>query len=94
MEGIDHPGLPLRALVLNPGRVKSSAFSVEYQSGLLGGVAVLRGQASIASQKGWKGRLYRNRAPTLKPVDIKAVPYYAWDNREPGEMCVWLRAGG
>jgi len=22
---------------------------------------------------------------------VTAVPYYAWDNREPGEMRVWIR---
>jgi hypothetical protein len=23
-----------------------------------------------------------------------AVPFYAWDNRAPGEMCVWLGQSG
>jgi DUF1680 family protein len=26
----------------------------------------------------------------IKAGDITLVPYYAWDNREPGEMAVWL----
>ena len=29
---------------------------------------------------------------TGKPVT--AVPYYAWDHREPGEMAVWVRQDG
>ncbi|WP_348631225.1 hypothetical protein [Mesorhizobium sp. M7A.F.Ca.CA.001.04.2.1] len=24
---------------------------------------------------------------------MTAIPYFAWDNREPGEMLVWLRDG-
>jgi DUF1680 family protein len=27
----------------------------------------------------------------MKPLKVRAVPYYAWDNREPGEMRVWIR---
>ena len=27
----------------------------------------------------------------MEPAYIKAVPYFAWGNREPGEMLVWLR---
>ncbi len=26
----------------------------------------------------------------MKPVDITAIPYYAWANREPGAMQVWI----
>ena len=25
-----------------------------------------------------------------QPVRFQAVPYFAWDNRGPGEMVVWL----
>jgi DUF1680 family protein len=26
-------------------------------------------------------------------VPLTLVPYYLWDNREPGEMMVWLAEG-
>lgn len=29
--------------------------------------------------------------PALEPVRLTFVPYYAWSNRSPGEMLVWLR---
>ena len=35
--------------------------------------------------------LYRTEPPAKRPVRIRAVPYYAWDNRDPGEMLVWVR---
>ena len=48
----------------------------------------------------WPGRTRRRTgrpasiAPTRRPrtqTKLTAVPYFAWDNREPGEMLVWLR---
>ena len=36
--------------------------------------------------------LYANSAPEKIPCEIKMIPYYAWDNRTPGEMLVWLRS--
>jgi DUF1680 family protein len=41
----------------------------------------------------WKaGELYREatEATSLKPIEIKLVPYYAWGNRGDTEMSVWL----
>jgi uncharacterized protein len=93
VEGVDHPGLSLAAIQLTPKRAGSNGFAVEYRDDLLGGVVVLRGQARLASHKGWERRLYRNRAPVMKPIEIVAVPYYAWDNRDAGEMRVWLQTG-
>lgn len=93
LEGVDHPGLPLSTLMLNPKQVISNDFRVEYRPDLLGGVMVLNGKASFASQKGWERILYRSRAPVLEPAEIMAIPYYAWDNRESGAMRVWLQAG-
>ncbi|MBL8654166.1 MAG: hypothetical protein JNJ97_08185, partial [Alphaproteobacteria bacterium] len=41
--------------------------------------------------EGWGQDLYRQAPVARKPSAIKAVPYYAWDNRDKGEMLVWLR---
>ncbi len=57
----------------------------------LPGMTVLRGQAQRLSTEGWNGSLYRMDAPPPVTVPITAVPYFAWDNRAPGEMRVWLR---
>jgi uncharacterized protein len=37
--------------------------------------------------------LYSLAPPNTVPCEIKMIPYYAWDNRAPGEMLVWLRHG-
>jgi uncharacterized protein len=37
--------------------------------------------------------LYSLTPPSTIPSEVKMIPYYAWDNRAPGEMLVWLRHG-
>jgi uncharacterized protein len=41
----------------------------------------------------WGAALYRTSPPAAKPANARFVPYPFWDNREPGEMLVWVRAG-
>ena len=36
-------------------------------------------------------KLYRTlQAPALERVQVRMIPYYAWDNRGRGEMLIWL----
>jgi len=51
---------------------------------LLGGVAVLTAKAE-AVEMAADGKIVSRRAH-----DFMAVPYFAWGNRGPGEMAVWL----
>ncbi len=92
LEQADNPEIDLRDLVLPAGEDFLDRFRPE----LLGGVSVLEGRARTdAPDKEWDGRLYRT-ARTIadgengNAVRITAVPYYAWANREPGAMQVWL----
>ena len=41
----------------------------------------------------WGAALYRTSPPAAKQASARFVPYPFWDNREPGEMLVWVRAG-
>jgi len=50
---------------------------------LLGGVAVLRGQASEAFRR-------EDGAVALRPVELTAVPYPVWCHRGHNPMAVWL----
>ena len=45
---------------------------------LLDGVTVIQGKAAVQMTE----------RDTRTPVDLLAIPYYAWDNREAGEMVV------
>jgi DUF1680 family protein len=57
---------------------------------LLGGVILLEGEALAAGSEDWDQTLYRQIPPGHQPVHIQAIPYYAWDNRQPGAMEVWI----
>lgn len=48
--------------------------------------------AVAVPRAGWaKGELYREvSAAPLRPIKLKAIPYYAWGNRGDTEMTVWL----
>ncbi len=40
-----------------------------------------------------EGRLYDAHPPEYAATTARLVPYHLWDNREPGEMLVWIRGG-
>jgi hypothetical protein len=62
-----------------------------HEPDLLDGVTVLEGEALAPVAGSREGPLYRRREEeATERVPFRAVPYYAWDHREPGEMRVWL----
>lgn len=77
LEGVDNDG-QVRNLVLPPEAKLTAAFEPD----LLGGVTVVRGQAQRVTADGDDRR--------GEPAEFQAVPYFAWDNRAPGEMVVWI----
>ncbi len=70
---------------------REGALEARMEPELLGGVAVVTGDAYQAADVGWEGELYRAEPAALRPSTITAVPYYAWANRGRGQMRVWLR---
>lgn len=67
----------------------TSDFVAESDPTVFGGTTVLRGSGFVADEARWLGRLFQ-ALPTPKPVALKAIPYFMWDNRKPGAMRVWL----
>jgi DUF1680 family protein len=62
---------------------------------LLGGITVIEGQATApADPQKAPDTLYRPLEPeTTVPSDsvpFRGIPYYAWENRVPGAMRIWL----
>jgi DUF1680 family protein len=92
IEGADHQGVSLDSIMLNPQQVSDGQFQIEHRDDMLGGISVLRGPASTMDEKDWMGTLYRNTPASSQPIEITAIPYYAWCNREPGEMRVWMQS--
>jgi len=46
-------------------------------------------RSEITSQ--WRDVLYSPIALEREEVALRAIPYFAWGNRQPGEMLVWIR---
>ncbi len=62
----------------------------EYRSNLLGGVTVINGEALKLDESSWSDNLYSTQNHQFDSIKITAVPYFAWDNRDAGEMLVWI----
>ncbi len=86
LEQVDNgPNLPALALP------RQASLTAHDEPSLLGGVVVIDGEGTRLSTEGWPGQLYRPAPPQIEHVPIRAIPYYAWGNRAPGEMLVWIR---
>lgn len=78
LEGVDNEG-QVRNLVLPP----ESGLTARREPGLLGGVVVLTGTAQAVRRQD-DGKL------STTPKPFVAIPYYAWANRGPSPMVVWV----
>ena len=85
LEEVDN-GEVLAQIALPKDATLSAAFDAE----LLGGVVEVRGEGLRSENPEWS-ELYREIRPKQKPVPIRAIPYFAWNNRGVGEMLVWIR---
>lgn len=68
---------------------RNTELKAEFVPQLLDGVVVIKAEAERIVQSSWNS-LYRPADEQTTPVEITAVPYYAWCNRQPGEMLVWI----
>jgi len=59
--------------------------------GLPGAPVVITASGKRQKREDWKNALYRPAGAGMTPATIKAVPYFMWANRKPGEMLVWMR---
>ncbi|KOU55848.1 glycosyl hydrolase [Streptomyces sp. MMG1533] len=90
LEGADHPGGGLDDIVVDTTR----PLAVKHRPDLLGGVTtvVAAGRRRHVPEAGWWPYTAADESPRQggEPVELTAVPYYAWANREDGSMRVWL----
>ncbi|MEW2396457.1 beta-L-arabinofuranosidase domain-containing protein [Streptomyces sp. NPDC046862] len=90
LEQVDHHGGGLDDVVLDPTR----PLAVKHRPDLLGGVTtvVAAGRRRHIPDAGW-WPYTAAEGPSQQdgePVELTAIPYYAWANREDGSMRVWL----
>lgn len=60
-------------------------------NGLLEQIPVIIAKGFRIVENNWEGSLYCPYALREEAVTIKAIPYFLWGNRRPGEMLVWVR---
>jgi uncharacterized protein len=89
LEEVDN-GARLAHLVLP----QDCELTVSKADNLFGGIPVINAQGIRVEPVQWSGGLYQPRdlvKVAHTPVALKAIPYYLWANRQPGEMRVWIR---
>ncbi len=82
LEGCDH-----RASVSQITIPKGANLEARFEADLLGGVVAIKG---LSERQGFELKDDGSIVAVSGVMDITAVPYFAWDNREPGEMVVWV----
>jgi DUF1680 family protein len=80
LEGPDHADQAVQNIVVE----EQTNFTANYNPSLLNGILTLDGKGSATSRQVNSNQLLKKELP------VKAIPYYAWNNRGPGEMVVWI----
>jgi DUF1680 family protein len=91
LEQVDHAGVDIRDIAIS----RTSAIEASKDSNLLGGIVTLEATGSVVDRAHWNGELYAagtGRESTTGEVKVRAIPYYAWANRDAGPMTVWIHA--
>ena len=90
LDQVDQPaGVNLLDVRLDP----TTPPKADWQEELLEGVVVIEMQGAVLDMSDWGETLYRpmtTKSLAQQPVKLSAVPYYAWANRGPGQMRVWI----
>ncbi|MBZ5515251.1 MAG: glycoside hydrolase family 127 protein [Acidobacteriia bacterium] len=89
LESADN-GDQVRSFAVRP----QGPFSTQHRQELLGGLTVVKGNASTLDSQRWDNSLYRvaTDVSPLKETGFTAIPYYANANRGPVSMTVWVPA--
>ena len=91
---LESTDLPKGTKVSDISIPSGSVFKSKYEPTLLGGAAVLEGKACRRAPANWENTLYRELDQTVaEQIDLRLIPYFAWDNRGDSEMAVWMPVG-
>ena len=85
-EGADN-GTDLDMMAFGPGLGPVVTGSVP----ALGGAIALDIPLAVTNDKAWGKAIYTATPPQADTAIRRFIPYYLWDNRDPGEMLVWVR---
>lgn len=86
LEGLDHDA-EVHQLRLAAGAM------LRVRSEQLGGLATIEASGTMDLPPVIPRPLYSTVPPATAPATLTMVPYYAWNNRGPSTMTVWMRTG-
>ncbi|MDW8034718.1 MAG: glycoside hydrolase family 127 protein, partial [Nitrososphaerota archaeon] len=90
-EAADNPGFDVWDLAIP----EETTLITEYKPDLLDGIVIIKGKGYAIDSRWSEKKLYYNdycsEKNSLRQVEFTAIPYFAWGNREPGPMTVWVR---
>lgn len=91
LEQADQPAdVDLQDVAISP----NTQMAASWQPDLLNGVMTVQLEGVAYDTSSWDGTLYRAldslTPPQGRAVPLTAIPYYAWANRGPGVMRVWI----
>jgi len=76
----------------------SQPLHVQWWDDRLGGVMVIDAAGGLVDTRPWHGSLYQPARlvehADIRPVQLVAIPYYAWANRGISGMRVWIPQAG
>jgi DUF1680 family protein len=88
---LESPDLPDGVRVQDVVVPADTKLSAKYDPEFLQGVSVV--EAAVIARRGaeWDNTLYRTVVRDAEDeLRVRLIPYYAWSNRGPSEMSVWL----
>jgi DUF1680 family protein len=86
VEQADNPKTPVERIRLP----RDAEVEARERPDLFGGIVAVVANGKVARADDWNNHLYRAEPPAESPESWTAVPYYLWNNREPGRMLVWI----
>jgi DUF1680 family protein len=92
LEQSDHGNASILDVSLDP----ESRLVDEWRSDMLGGVMTVSASGQAHDLSKWDGVTFRPYSSVAhgasQPTKLTAIPYFAWANRGPGPMRVWIPA--
>jgi hypothetical protein len=91
LEATDHPHVNIMDIRVN----ETIPLQAVWRDDLApGGLMAIQCSGYVLNQDEWQGRLYRRLSSSSRgsphPLPLTAVPYFAWANRGPNAMRVWI----
>jgi len=85
-EQVDNPATPIGDIRLP----RDAELTAAPRAGIFGGAVTVVAKGAAVDAAEWQDDLYRTSPPAGKAALWTAVPYFLWNNRQPGQMAVWI----